>query len=204
MKMGRCHAQLHFGDALQLLFATYDETLCGWHQAAMSSTSEGPLERTSPSIAVSAGFSVGFSAGLPFGTSAAFVSCKATVLSSKRNAECCFGLGLTIWFSSIHHMLAHTSTCLSSNMQTHTQTDKQTDRDTDRGTDRHRQTHTDTKSAPISNAVFKAQSTLTTGRLTFSSYSSSSTCCTLSTPTTPCKFSLTLTCRQYKPWTQAA
>lgn len=140
MKMGRCHAQLHFGDALQLLFATYDETLCGWHQAAMSSTSEGPLERTSPSIAVSAGFSVGFSAGLPFGTSAAFVSCKATVLSSKRNAECCFGLGLTIWFSSIHHMLAHTSTCLSSNMQTHTQTDKQTDRDTDRGTDRHRQT----------------------------------------------------------------
>ena len=37
-----------------------------------------------------------------------------------------------------------------------------------------------------------------------SSYSSSSTCCTLSMPTRPCRFSLTLTCSERERLTPAA
>lgn len=61
--------------------------LCGLPiRCNVKHTSEGPLERTSPSIAESAGLSVGFSAGLPFGTSVAFVSCEAPVLKLQRQA----------------------------------------------------------------------------------------------------------------------
>lgn len=152
-----------------------------YQQAAMYNTSEGPLERTSPSIAVSAALSVGFSAGLPFGTSVAFVSCEAPVLKLQKQSW------VLSWSESLTFccILLHAGACylfdrLSSNICS-------------------------SPRIPICNDHSTYQyamttSTLTIGRLTFSSYSSSSTCCTLSTPTTPCKLSLTLTCKQYKPY----